>query len=494
AKATLEDQQQVRWIFGKTRSHESKQQIAHRLWLSVVLYGLGKRGLRFDNEGQIHWDDGITGRIGLSPDGQLDLAWSHSYHEVYVASFRAPDGTVARGKGRQRWYIYRLAIDLAVDPLMQRRQHVVNKKVALIIASETYATRPQLPRDFYGGDHFQQACIDAQDQHFDHMLVLSPEHGVISLDDTVPSDKAWSEVLEHSIWPWQMLAVQQLGMYLSKTQNIATPSGHKLNGWVWFDPASTYTFTVFGGGFAVRVLFDHLLRARNRMPHAWPNIIPAEYRRGYIVEDFEEDFDLDFDDEELPDDLAFELTMQEINQLLAWATDFVGLVAIHIVPTGEIWEIAPDEALIPIRLLSDTGQPVDDLLDLLTDIMLLLEQPIPLSMILNPGLVVSAILQITHNLVHNESESTQDILSIFQNPALQQFIEKVLQEPNKEDRLCACLTLAEQLQLVALAIPSFVAEQLLIWMQTYISARLRQSLLKADEGGEANAPPSGKAK
>jgi hypothetical protein len=482
------DRQQVRWIVEKTRSHESKQQIIHRLWLSVILYSLDKRGLRFDDEGQIHWEDGITGRIGLSPDGQLDLAWPQGQHAIYVASFRAPDGSVSRGKGRQRWHVYRLTIDPAADVLLQRRQQIVHETVALIVASETYATRPQLPRDFYGGDKFQQACIDAQDQHFDHMFVLSPEHGVITLDDTVPSDKAWSDVLEHNIWTWQMLAVQQLGRHLSKTQNLATPSGRSINGWLWLNPASTYTFTVFGGGFAVRVLFDHLLRARNRMPHVWPNIVPAEYRRGYVVEDFEDDFGLDFDEDEISEDFGFDLTMQDINQLLAWATDFVGLVAIHVPPTGEIWEIAPDEALIPVRLLSNTGQPIDDLLDLLTDIMLLLEQPIPLSMIINPAVIVSAILQITHNLVHSETESVQAILSIFQNPALQQYIEKALQEPSQENRLCACLTLAEQLQLVALAISPFVAEQLLVWMQTYISGRLRHNLLNTDENAETNSP------
>lgn len=492
ADATPDQWPQVRWIVGKTRSHESAQQIAHRLWLTTILYSLGKRGLHFDGEGQIRWDDGITGRIGLSPDGQLDLAWSQGHHDTYVASFRAPDGTVARGKGRQRWYVYRLILDPAADPLMQRRVRVVNETVALIVASETYATQPQLPRDFYGGDHFQQACIDAQDQHFDHMLVLSPQHGVISLDDTVPSDKAWSDVLEHSIWTWQMLAVQKLGMYLGKTQHFKTPSGHELNGWLWANPASTFTFTVFGGGFAVRMLFDHLLRARTRMPQSWPDIVPSEYRRGYVVEDFEEDYGLGFDDEELPDDLGFELTMQDINQLLAWASDFVGLVAIHVVPTGEVWEIEADEALIPMRILHEIEQPLDDLLDLLTDIMLLLEQPIPLEMILNPSVIVSALLQITHNLVHNESESAQNILGIFQNPPLQQFIEKTLQEPNKEDRLCACLTLAEQLQLVALAIPPRITEQLLVWMQTYLSARLRQNLLDAEKGNDTHMPPQTK--
>ncbi|GIV81449.1 MAG: hypothetical protein KatS3mg051_0803 [Anaerolineae bacterium] len=36
-----EAQQQVRWLFSKTRGVESPQQIAHRVWLATVLYNLG---------------------------------------------------------------------------------------------------------------------------------------------------------------------------------------------------------------------------------------------------------------------------------------------------------------------------------------------------------------------------------------------------------------------------------------------------------------------
>ena len=148
----------------------------------------------------------MAGRLGISADETLDLAWAQAKHETYASSFRQPDGTITRGKGRRRWNVYRLTVDTAAVPLFERYAKKVNEKVALIVASETYATQPQLPRNFYGGDAFQQACIDAQDQQFDHILVLSPAHGVISLDDVVPSEQAWDEVIERRIWAWQMLA------------------------------------------------------------------------------------------------------------------------------------------------------------------------------------------------------------------------------------------------------------------------------------------------
>lgn len=471
------DHQQIRWLVEKTRPHESKQQIAHRVWLALILHSQGHQNLRFDANGYTSWDEGIAGRIGMAPDDLLDVVWEHGSHTAYATSFRAPDGTIARGKGRQRWHVYRLTLDPATDPLFRCRQHSVTKKVALIVASETYATQPQLPRDFYGGNEFQQACIDAQDQHFDHMLVLSPEHGVISLDDIVPSDEAWHDVLEQNIWLWQIKAVQRLGMYLCGNDLLSSSlTTHELNWWLWLNPESTYVFTVFGGGFAVRVLFDHMLRARTRTPHLWPNIVLEKYRKGYIVDDFEDDFEFALDDN-ISDDMAFELDMQDINQLLEWATDFVSLTMLNVPPTNEVWEIEADEALIPVRLLADNDVDIENFLDLLTDITLLMEQPVPLSLIINPGIAISTLLQLTHNLVHNEHDSIQEILGLYPDDILHQYVERALQEPSQEDRLCACLTLAEQLHVISLTISHHTANQMLVWMQTYISARLRQQLL-----------------
>jgi hypothetical protein len=63
-----------------------------------------------------------------------------------------------------------------------------------------------------------------------------------------------------------------------------------------------------------------------------------------------------------------------------------------------------------------------------------------------------------------------------------------MQETNQEDQLCACLTLAEQMQLIALAIPPGINDQLVVWLQTYISARMRSRLL--DDPDQTQNPPA----
>ncbi len=483
------DREQVRWLVEKTRSYESKQQIAQRTWLALVLYSIGNRGLKFDADGQILWEGGVAGRIGIAPDVALDLAWAQSSHQTYAGSFRQPDGTITRGKGRHRWNVYRLAIDDAAAALFEHYAKPVKEKVALIVASETYATTPQLPRDFYGGDAFQQACIDAQDQQFDHILVLSPAHGVISLDDIVPSEQSWDEVLERRIWAWQMLAVQQLGKTLFGELDMPAPSVKDVSWWAWLNSASQYTFTIFGGGFAVRIFIDHLLQSQNRMLGQWPKIVMDEWRAGYHVGDFDDDFGFDFDEDEddSRDDFDLETALQDIDQLLEWAGEFVELVSIFVPPLNETWELAADEALIPVRLLTEMGMDIEDLLDLLTDMTLLIEQPLPFSLLISAGMVVSVLLQITHSLVHNEREAIPEMLAAFPEGVLRQYIENAMQESNQEDQLCACLTLAEQMQLIALAVPPGINDQLVVWLQTYISARMRHRLLD-DPNQAPNSP------
>jgi hypothetical protein len=483
------EREQVRWLVEKTRPHESKQQIAQRIWLALVLYNMGSRGLVFDAEGQIRWDGGMTGRIGVSPDSLLDIAWSQANHQSYAASFRQPDGTIMRGKGRQRWHVYHITIDPSAAPLFDRRTQQVHEKVALIVCSDIHATQPQLPRDFYGGDAFQQACIDAQDQPLDHILVLSPQHGVISLDDTVPTDQPWEEVIDRRIWSWQLQAIQRLGAYLFGEPKVDVPQGVEVNWWHWLHPESHYEFTVFGSGFPIRLMLDHILQSSGRAPDHWPEISFAEWRSGYNAGDYDEDLDdfgslgsfggLDFDDG-FDDELAFQTALQDIDQLLEWATEFVALVTIHVAPTNETWELAPDEALIPVRLLAELGMDIEDLLDLLTDITLLLEQPVPISLLINASTVVSVLLQVVHSVVHNERGSISEILNVFPEGILRQYIENALQETSQEDQLCACLTLAEQMQLIALALPPRINDQILVWLQTHISVQMRQRLLGDD--------------
>jgi len=162
---------------------------------------------------------------------------------------------------------------------------------------------------------------------------------------------------------------------------------------------------------------------------------------------------------------------------LEWSAELVSLVNIYVPPTNETWELAPDEALIPIRALVDAEIDIENFLDVLTDLQLLLDRAIPLSALVNANMVVSVLLQITHSLVHNDQDSIQELLSLLPEAEFHQYIENALQEVNQEDQLCACLTLAEQMQLVALNLPSAMSDQLLIWLQTYISARMRHRLL-----------------
>jgi hypothetical protein len=119
---------------------------------------------------------------------------------------------------------------------------------------------------------------------------------------------------------------------------------------------------------------------------------------------------------------------------------------------------------------------------------LLIEQPLPLSLLISAGMVVSVLLQITHSLVHNEREAIPEMLAVFPEGVLRQYIETAMQETNQEDQLCACLTLAEQMQLIALAIPPDINDQLVVWLQTYISARMRQRLL--DDPDQSQNPPA----
>ncbi|HML21095.1 MAG TPA: hypothetical protein PKD09_05565 [Aggregatilinea sp.] len=478
------EREQVRWMVEKTRAHESKQQITQRIWLAMVLYNMGCRNLRFDADGQILYDDGAAGRIGLAPDAALDLAWSQPSRQIYTASFRHPNGTIARGKGRHRWYVYRLRVAPEADFLFERHAKAVQETIALIVASENHATQPQLPRNFYGGNEFQQACIDAQDAGFTHMLVLSPQHGVVSLDDLVPSDQPWDYVLDHRIWRWQIMTVQRLGAALFGSPKRSVSTGSETNWWAWLNPNSHYDLTLFGGGFAVSMLLSFLSRSKERMPDSWPEITVIEQRPGYDTGTLDEDLMYDFEeargdgfgDYDDLDDISYD-EAESLDQLLDWASDFAETVTIYIPPTGETRDLAPDEALIPTRLLLDSEMDIDDLLELLSDMSLLLEQRLPITMLFNASMIVSTLLQITHSLVHEERDAVPELLATLTEPVLHQYIESAMQEPSREDQLCACLTLAEQLQLVSIAIPKDIANHLLVWFQTYLSTVMRQQIL-----------------
>lgn len=493
-----EDKEQVRWLFEKTRSHESKQLIAQRVWLALVIYGAGHRGLRFDAEGGILWEGGRTPRIGVSPDDVLDAAWSQPSHTAYTASFRQPDGAITRGKGRNRWHTYRLTIAPDAAFLFERRAQVERQSIALIVASETFGSQPMLPRDFYGGDAFQQACIDAQDQQFAHILVLSPQHGVISLDDIVPSETAWDDVLDWKSWQWQMKAGQRLGAYLAGRAVVEKFPRREMNWWAWLNPASEYEFTVFGGGFPVDLLFGFMRRLRQHFPERWPGLTLADRRPGYdageiddpyLMEDLGFWIDLDEGEGVLRDDRDYrdareyreyhdvEVDLTDVDQLMAWAEELVSLINIHVPSLPEPLTLEADEALVPVRLLAQAVMDIEDLLDLLADMSLLIEQPVPITLLINAPTLVSALLQVAHSLVHDERDAIPEIVAVLPEGVLARYIDSVLREPALEDQLCGCLTLAEQAQLFAMSVPQEIVHHLTTWLQTYLAGRLRRDIL-----------------
>lgn len=477
-----EAQQQVRWLFSKTRGVESPQQIAHRVWLATVLYNLGMRGLAFNAEGQILYQGGQTARIGHAPDDAIEVIRNAPQPVLYTASFRQPDGTIWRGKGRQRWYVYCVTLDPVSRVLFERERPIVREKVALIVASDTHAKRPQLPRDFYGGDAFQQACIDAQDQQFNHILVLSPKHGVLSLDDVVSSDELWEQVAETRRWEWGQKALQRLGLYLYGPVPPEIKDPHKVDWWAWLNPRSIYELTFFGSGFPVNALITQVQIMRSQMPlhHPYPVINPLQPGYKAIESEMFDGFD-EFGFEEEEPDFEAEL-QQDLENLLGWATEFAEHVNVSFPPTGDEWALIPEEAIIPARLLALNSTDVDELLDLLSDISLTMERPVSIHLLLNGRAGVQTLLQTAHSLVHNDHENIREILNEVPESTLARYIETALQQPKQEDRLCSLLTLAESLSMLSILISDQLNQQLMVWLQTYLAGALHQHMRRQAGG------------
>lgn len=477
-----EVQQQVRWLISRTRGVESPQQIVHRVWLTAVLYNLGMRGLAFNEEGQILYQGGQTARIGYAPDPAIELIRQTPRPVLYTASFRQPDGAIWRGKGRQRWYVYCVTLDPASRVLFERERPIVREKVALIVASDTHAKRPQLPRDFYGGDAFQQACIDAQDQQFTHILVLSPKHGVLSLDDVVTSDDLWEHVAESRRWDWGYQALQRLGLYLYGSVPPEIKEPHKVNWWAWLNPRSTYELTFFGSGFPVHALINQVRLMRSQDPYPQPTLEINSLRPGYKAIETEpfSAFDRFGLEEEEPD---FEAELQQdLENLLGWATEFAEHVNVSFPPTGDEWALIPEEAIIPARLLALNSTDVDELLDLLSDISLTLERPVSIHLLLNARAGVQTLLQVIHSLVHHDHQNVRETLNEVPETTLARYIETALQQPKEEDRLCSLLTLAESLCMLSVLISDQLNQQLMVWLQTYLAGALQQHMRRQTGG------------
>ncbi len=486
-----EEHLQVSWFFERTRSAESPQQLSQRVWLATVLYNLGLRGLAFNEEGEILYEGGRTPRIGGAPDMALELAWQCASPVLYTASYRQADGVVWRGKGRQRWHIYRITLDPVARVLFEREKPQVWEKVALIVASDTHAKRPQLPRDFYGGDAFQQACIDAQDQQFDHILVLSPRHGVLSLDDIVTSDDSWQKVAKSWSRTWEAKALQRLGLYLYGTPPTEIKDPHEVNWWAWLNPRSSYELFFFGSGFPVAALASFVQDERSRAPMSFPKVLLHSPRPGYqavqsdlydefeVFDDFDDEFEA-FDFQGLPD--LDEQLQQDLEELFAWSARFAESVNVSFPPTGDEWSLTPHETIVPARLLALNTEDIDEVLDLLSDVAFTLERPLSIHLLLNARAGLHNLLEVAHNVVHDDREGIRDVLKRVPEPSLARYIETALQQPNREDRLCSLLTLAEPLSLLSIHISESLNQQLMVWLQTYLASALQQHMRKQADG------------
>ena len=194
-------------------------QIGQRVWLALVLHHLGHQGLHFDAEGQIRWQGGGRGASACRP--MRRSIWPGGRRaQTYAASFRQPDGSIRRGKGRRRWDIYRLTVHPDAAVLFARRARRVDESVALIVASEIFATQPQ-PRAISTAATPSSRRASTPRTSSSTISRCSPEHGVISLDDVVPSEQLWEDVLERRIWTWQIAAHNRLGRYLFAPPKMA---------------------------------------------------------------------------------------------------------------------------------------------------------------------------------------------------------------------------------------------------------------------------------
>ncbi len=189
----------------QTRRAESEAQIKQRVWLAIVMYNLGRRGLSFDNEGAVLAGDGAFGApVGIAPDRALGIARARATDRFYVATYahRVREDNdeggypvdLVRGRGRMRWYIHEVRLDPRAARFFELEPKPVQRNIALVVAGDERATRPGLPRDYYRDSTFQQAVIDAEDGEFDSTLVLSPRHHVIPLDQIVQDDIAWNDL------------------------------------------------------------------------------------------------------------------------------------------------------------------------------------------------------------------------------------------------------------------------------------------------------------
>lgn len=507
--STDEDQRQLAWFSERTRRFESPAQIQQRVWLAQVMFSLGLRGLRFNEEGVIFTDGAAFGaQIGGEPDLILQMAHERHAQCFYVATFalrlvedpeRDYPVEIDRGRGRRRWYVHEMRLDPQVGPLFEIEPAPVQRNIALVVAGDERATRAALPRDYYRDPAFQQAVIDAEDGKFDATFVLSPRHHVVALDQMVEDDVAWDNLDWSSRWgstmKWAQVTHSQLWcLVLAHKTPLPAKLVERLNqegrvpAWaVWRHPESRYTFTIFGQSDASRML-TYTLSSHARV-QSLPGYLqgdlwdePPGFWQGRNYDDF--DLEEVLDDLDLGEDVEQDLRDTFLNAAEE-AAQLSQLLYLFPPPTLRLppRQLSPDEALEPIMLLRTRDCDVEQVVDELSDLQELVDgELVNFNVLIDAPTRLTAVLRIIHATLHGDESEVASLSEQVLPSTLHELVVNPKSRP-LEERLCSLLAFAEALSSLTVLLNDDDRDRLSVWQRTYWASEMRRGGSPADNGG-----------
>lgn len=486
------------------RRGESRAQIAQRVWLALVMYNLGQRGLVFDPEGAVLAEGGAFGApVGVAPDLALELARARRADRFYVATYahRLRDDAesaypveLARGRGRMRWYVHEVRVDPGAWRLFDIEPKPVQPHIALVVAGDEHATRAGLPRDYYRDSAFQQAVIDAEDGEFDLTLVLSPRYQVVALDQVVEDDLTWDDLSAwKTLWMtpmnWAWIAHNRLWRICLERKPVPlepdalTRPGRPVSWGVWRHPESRYQFSIFGHSEAVAMLAQ-VLRAQAEVD-VFPGYTPSSFWEPGSRETF------DFDDYALDNILSNlgleEEARQDLRETLydatAQADELIKLVFLPAPPRLNVSPrvLASEEILEPVMLLRTSNCDVDQVINELTALQNLIGgEMISFNLLIDAPTRLSASLRIIHAVLTGEED---DVLTLSEQ-ILPPNLHRLVQDRSldlREERLSPLLAFAESLSALAVLLNDDDRDRLGIWERTFWGAELRYNRPADDE-------------
>jgi hypothetical protein len=471
---------QVARFISPTRLHESPGQTRQRVWLALVMFNLGKRGLRVEESGVVLANDGTFGaQIGGAPDHALVTAKERDtcrfYAATYVHRVRGTDESgrypveLARGRGRMRWYVHEVQLDPRVKSFLEIEPEPVRRRIALVVACEEHATRPALPRDYYRDPEFQQAVIDAEDGRFDMTLVLSPRYHVVALDRVVYDDRTWDDLRWAGPVIWAMDTLDRLWrMCLQpKTSPLEEHPPEERTGtsWsVWRHPESRYAFTIFGQSEATYFLAEYL-----------QGYAEVDIRPGYVTGQ-EEPWQMSLS---ILEELGLNENLQEeLKATLAEATEqAVEFAEVFFIPSPlgldmKPRALAPGQALEPVMVLRTRDCNVDRVIDEASGLQVLLGDKVNFNLLIDAPARLSAILRIIHAVLHGHEEEVLPLSERVLPPNLQTVVRDRSLPPD-DGRLCPLLSFAEGLSALATLLDDDDRDRLSMWLRTFLAAELR---------------------